>query len=149
MWVFEAFTFSRQSAHRWRWGRQPYPPVFLYPEKDSWHLFLLEASCGWKDVNRKASDNFWTCYGIVYSEYLPHTHCFLACSYENATFHRDVVSSESIGTSVCLVVAMPPKCMVTETTSQSQFVHPGFQLIELTQFCILLSNNASGLTNLK
>jgi hypothetical protein len=27
-WVIEAFTFSRQSAHRWQWGCQPYRPLF-------------------------------------------------------------------------------------------------------------------------
>jgi hypothetical protein len=29
----EAPTFSRQSAHRWRWGCQPYAPAALYPQK--------------------------------------------------------------------------------------------------------------------
>jgi hypothetical protein len=27
----EVPTFSRQSAHRWRWGCQPYAPAALYP----------------------------------------------------------------------------------------------------------------------
>jgi hypothetical protein len=51
----EASTFFRQSAHRWRWGCQPYAPAALYPQEDSWYSFLLEAEstpglyCGWKD----------------------------------------------------------------------------------------------------
>jgi hypothetical protein len=36
-------TFSRQSAHRWRWGCQPYAPAALYPQEYSWHSFLLMA----------------------------------------------------------------------------------------------------------
>jgi hypothetical protein len=43
LWEVEAPTFSRQSAHRWRWGCQPYAPAALYPQKDSWYSFLLEA----------------------------------------------------------------------------------------------------------
>jgi hypothetical protein len=30
LWDVEAPTFSRQSAHRWRWGCQPYVPAALY-----------------------------------------------------------------------------------------------------------------------
>jgi hypothetical protein len=30
LWDVEAHTFSRKSAHRWRWGRQPYAPAALY-----------------------------------------------------------------------------------------------------------------------
>jgi hypothetical protein len=47
--------FSRQSAHRWRLGCQPYAPAALYPQQDSWYSFLLEAEstlwpyCGWKN----------------------------------------------------------------------------------------------------
>jgi hypothetical protein len=37
----EAPTFSRQSAHKWRWG-QPYPPAALYHQEDCWYLFMLE-----------------------------------------------------------------------------------------------------------
>jgi hypothetical protein len=33
---------SRQSAHRWLWGCQPYAPAALYPQEDPWHSFLLE-----------------------------------------------------------------------------------------------------------
>jgi hypothetical protein len=36
LWDVEAPTFSRQSAHRWRWGCQPYASAALYS-------FLLEA----------------------------------------------------------------------------------------------------------
>jgi hypothetical protein len=43
LWNVEAPTFSRQSAHRWWWGCQPYAPVTLYPQEDSWYSFLLEA----------------------------------------------------------------------------------------------------------
>jgi hypothetical protein len=60
LWDVEAPTFSRQSAHRWRWGCQPYAPAALYPQGDSWYSFLLEAESttgpqwGWKDwVNWK------------------------------------------------------------------------------------------------
>jgi hypothetical protein len=48
-------TFSRQSAHRWRWDCQPYAPTALYPQEDSRYSFLLQAEstpgpyCGWKD----------------------------------------------------------------------------------------------------
>jgi hypothetical protein len=42
LWDVEAPTFSRQSAHKWRWG-QPYAPAVLYHQEDSWYLFLLEA----------------------------------------------------------------------------------------------------------
>jgi hypothetical protein len=38
LWNVEAPTFSRQSAHRWR-----YVLVTHYPQENSWCLFLLEA----------------------------------------------------------------------------------------------------------
>jgi hypothetical protein len=41
LWDVEAPTFSRQSAHRWRWG-QPYAPAALHPQEDSWYPFLLD-----------------------------------------------------------------------------------------------------------
>jgi hypothetical protein len=31
LWEVEAPTFSKQSAHRWRWGCQPHAPASLYP----------------------------------------------------------------------------------------------------------------------
>jgi hypothetical protein len=43
LWNIEGPTFSRQSAHRWRWGCQPYAPAALYPQEDSWYSFLLQA----------------------------------------------------------------------------------------------------------
>jgi hypothetical protein len=43
LWDVETPTFFRQSAHRLRWGCQPYPPAALYAQKDSWYSFLLEA----------------------------------------------------------------------------------------------------------
>jgi hypothetical protein len=43
LWDVEAPTFSRQSAHRWRWGCQPHAPATLYSQEDSWYSFLLEA----------------------------------------------------------------------------------------------------------
>jgi hypothetical protein len=46
LWNVEALTFSRQSAHRWRWGCQPYAPAALYLQEDSWYSFLLR---GWVD----------------------------------------------------------------------------------------------------
>jgi hypothetical protein len=39
----EAPIFSRQSAHRRRWGCQPYAPATPCPQEDSWYSFLLEA----------------------------------------------------------------------------------------------------------
>jgi hypothetical protein len=55
LWDVEAPTFSRQLAHRWRWGCQPHMPATLYPQEDSWYSFLLEAEStpgpwgGWKN----------------------------------------------------------------------------------------------------
>jgi hypothetical protein len=43
LWDVQAPTFSRQPAHRWRWGRQTYAPAALYAQEDSWYSFLLEA----------------------------------------------------------------------------------------------------------
>jgi hypothetical protein len=44
LWDVEVPTFSRQSAHRWRQGFQPYAPAGrLLRQEDSWHSFLLEA----------------------------------------------------------------------------------------------------------
>jgi hypothetical protein len=40
---FKAPTFSRQWAHRWRWGCQSCVPAALHPQEDSWYSFLLEA----------------------------------------------------------------------------------------------------------
>jgi hypothetical protein len=54
LWDVEAPTFSRQSAHRWWWGCQPYALAALYPQEDSCYSYLLEAEstpgpyCGWK-----------------------------------------------------------------------------------------------------
>jgi hypothetical protein len=39
----EAFTISRQSAHRWRWCCEAYSPAVLYRHEDSWYSFLLQA----------------------------------------------------------------------------------------------------------
>jgi hypothetical protein len=33
LWDVETPTYSRQSAHRWRWGCQPYAPAALYPTR--------------------------------------------------------------------------------------------------------------------
>jgi hypothetical protein len=58
LWDVEAPTSSRQSAHRWRWGCQPYAPAALYLQEDSWYSFLLEAEstpgpqCGWMGPER-------------------------------------------------------------------------------------------------
>jgi hypothetical protein len=43
LWDVEAPKFSRQSAHRWRWGSQPYAPAALYPQEYSWYSFLVDA----------------------------------------------------------------------------------------------------------
>jgi hypothetical protein len=40
LWDVEAPTFSRQSAHRWRWSCQTYAPAALHPQEDSWYSFL-------------------------------------------------------------------------------------------------------------
>jgi hypothetical protein len=42
----EAPTFSRQSAHRWWWGRQPYAPAALYPPG---RFLVLISVRGWVD----------------------------------------------------------------------------------------------------
>jgi hypothetical protein len=44
LWDVEASIFSRQSAHRWRWGCQPYTPAALYPPRRS--LILISVR-GW------------------------------------------------------------------------------------------------------
>jgi hypothetical protein len=55
LWDVEASTFSRHSAHRWRWGCQPYAPATLYLQENCWYSFLLEAESTpglyycWKD----------------------------------------------------------------------------------------------------
>jgi hypothetical protein len=55
LWDVEAPTFSRQSAHRWRWGCHPHVLAAFYPQKDSLYLILLEVEltpgpyCSWKD----------------------------------------------------------------------------------------------------
>jgi hypothetical protein len=33
LWEVKAPTFSRQSAHRWRWDCQPYAPAAIYPPR--------------------------------------------------------------------------------------------------------------------
>jgi hypothetical protein len=48
LWDVEDLTFSRQSAHRWRWG-QPYAPAALYCQKD---LFYYVSVTDW--VNARA-----------------------------------------------------------------------------------------------
>jgi hypothetical protein len=42
-WDIKVPTFSRQFAHRWWWGCQPYTLAALYPREDAWYSFLLEA----------------------------------------------------------------------------------------------------------
>jgi hypothetical protein len=46
LWDIEAPTFSRQSAHRWRWGCQPYAPAALYPPG---RFLVLISVRGWVD----------------------------------------------------------------------------------------------------
>jgi hypothetical protein len=46
LWDAKDPTLSRQSAHRWRWGCQPYAPAALYSPETLfcfWYSFLLEA----------------------------------------------------------------------------------------------------------
>jgi hypothetical protein len=58
LWYVETPTFSKLSAHRWRWGCQPYAPAALAPpppQENFWYSFLSEAEstpgpqCDWKD----------------------------------------------------------------------------------------------------
>jgi hypothetical protein len=46
LWEVEAPTFSRQSAHRWRWGCQPYAPALLYSPG---RFLVLISVRGWID----------------------------------------------------------------------------------------------------
>jgi hypothetical protein len=46
LWDVEDPTFSRQSAHRWRWGFQPYAPAALYP---AGRFLVLISVRGWVD----------------------------------------------------------------------------------------------------
>jgi hypothetical protein len=44
LWDVKAPTFFRQSAHKWRWGCQPYTPAGLYP---SGRYLVLISVRGW------------------------------------------------------------------------------------------------------
>jgi hypothetical protein len=46
LWDVKAVTFSRQSAHRWRWGCQPHAPAALYPPG---RFLVLISVRGWVD----------------------------------------------------------------------------------------------------
>jgi hypothetical protein len=46
LWVVEDPTFSIQSTHRWRWGRQPHAPAALYPPG---RFLVLISVRGWVD----------------------------------------------------------------------------------------------------
>jgi hypothetical protein len=46
LWEVDAPTYSRQSAHRWRWGCQPYAPAALYP---AGRFLVLISVRGWVD----------------------------------------------------------------------------------------------------
>jgi hypothetical protein len=46
LWDVEADIFSRPSAHRWRWGCQPYAPAALYP---TGRFLVLISVRGWVD----------------------------------------------------------------------------------------------------
>jgi hypothetical protein len=48
LWDVEAPTFSRQSAHRWRWSCQLYVPVTLYPPG---RFLVLISFRGWVDAS--------------------------------------------------------------------------------------------------
>jgi hypothetical protein len=50
LWDVEAPTFSRQSAHGWRWGCQPYAPATPYSPG---RLLVLVSVRGWVDHSRK------------------------------------------------------------------------------------------------
>jgi hypothetical protein len=44
LWCVEDPTFSWQSDHRWRWGRQSYAPAARFtPRGIFWYSILLEA----------------------------------------------------------------------------------------------------------
>jgi hypothetical protein len=34
--------FSKQLAHRWQWGCEPYAMATINPQEDSWYSFPLE-----------------------------------------------------------------------------------------------------------
>jgi hypothetical protein len=50
LWEVEPPTFSRQSAHRWRSDCQPYAPVTLHTQEDSWYSFLLEKLHNFRNI---------------------------------------------------------------------------------------------------
>jgi hypothetical protein len=41
LWDIKDPKFCKESAHRWRWGCQPYVLATLYPQEDSWYPLLL------------------------------------------------------------------------------------------------------------
>jgi hypothetical protein len=59
LWDVEASTFSIQSAHRWRWGCQPYASAGLHPQEASWYSFLLEAESDVTVCQDWAARNGW------------------------------------------------------------------------------------------
>jgi hypothetical protein len=46
-WHADDPTLPRQSAHRWRWGREPYTLAALYSTEKIFFLFLLLISVRW------------------------------------------------------------------------------------------------------
>jgi hypothetical protein len=119
LWEVEGSTFYGQSAHRWRWGCQPYAPAALCPQEDSWYSISVR---GWVDPRT-----------IVRLEPLGQLKNPMTSGIESATYRlvRQCLNQ--------LCYRMPPVVAVRRLTIRTDFcsydVHVG--CVGLGQFCLV------------